>query len=80
VNDPVANDLMNKADVEQNQQLRFQEYNQVEQEMINQVGWIVLRQQIAVWLFDSGKIAGYRQNTGGYTALTDWQNNIYVKG
>ncbi len=29
--------------------------------MINQVGWIVTGQQIAVWLFDSGKIAGYRQ-------------------
>jgi oligopeptide transport system substrate-binding protein len=80
VNDPVANDLMNKADVEQNQQTRFQMYNQAEQEMINQVGWIVTGQQIAVWLFDGKKIAGYRQNTGGYTALTDWQNNIYVKG
>jgi hypothetical protein len=31
-------------------------------------------------LIDSNKIAGYRQNTAGYTALTDWQSTIYVKG
>lgn len=80
INDPAANDLMNKADVEQNQQTRFQMYNQAEQIMINDVGWIVTNQQLSVWLFDSSKVAGYRQNTSGYTALTDWQNNIYVKG
>ncbi|HET8909560.1 MAG TPA: peptide ABC transporter substrate-binding protein [Ktedonobacterales bacterium] len=80
INDPAANDLMNKADVEQNQQTRFQMYNQAEQIMVNDVGWIVTNQQLSVWLFDSSKVAGYRQNTSGYTALTDWQNNIYVKG
>jgi hypothetical protein len=47
--------------------------------MVNDVGWIVTDQQLSVWLFDSGKVAGYRQNTSGYTALTDWQSNIYVK-
>lgn len=75
-----ANDLMNKADVEQNQQTRFQMYNQAEQMMIDQVGWIVTNQQLSVWLFDGSKVSGYRQTTSGYTALTDWQNNIYVKG
>lgn len=75
-----ANDLMNKADIEQNQATRFQMYNQAEQMMVDQVGWIVTNQQVAVWLFDSSKIAGYRQTTSGYTALTDWQSNIYVKG
>lgn len=74
-----ANDLMNQADVEQDQAKRFQLYNQAEQMMIDQVGWIVTNQQISVWLFDSSKVAGYRQTTSGYTALTDWQNNIYIK-
>lgn len=77
---PQANDLMNQADVEQDQAKRFQMYNQAEQLMVNQVGWIVTNQQLSVWLFDSGKVSGYRQNTSGYTALTDWQSNIYVKG
>lgn len=75
-----ANDLMNKADVEQNQSNRFQMYNQAEQMMIDQVGWIVTNQQIAVWLFNSSKVAGYRQSTSGYTTLPDWQSNIYVTG
>lgn len=80
INDPTANDLMNKADVEQDQTKRFQMYNQAEQIMINEVGWIVTNQQIAVWLFNSSKVAGYRQSTSGYTTLPDWQSNVYVKG
>src|SRR5262249_54572426 len=44
--DPAANELMNKADVEQNQQTRFQEYNQAEQLMVNDVAWIVTNQQL----------------------------------
>jgi oligopeptide transport system substrate-binding protein len=75
-----ANDLMNQADVEQDPAKRLQLYNQAEQMMVDQVGWISTTQQIAVWLFDGSKIAGYRQNTSGYTALTDWQSTIYVKG
>jgi hypothetical protein len=47
--------------------------------MVDQVGWIVTNQQIAVWLFNGSKVAGYRQTTSGYTSLVDWQNNIYVK-
>jgi oligopeptide transport system substrate-binding protein len=80
VNDPAANELMNKADVEQKQQTRFQLYNQAEQIMVNNVGWIPTSQQISVWLFDGSKVAGYRQNTAGYVTLPDWQNNIFVKG
>lgn len=80
INYAPANDLMNKADIEQNQTTRFQMYNQAEQMMVNQVGWISTNQQIAVWLVDGSKVSGYRQTTSGYTALTDWQSNIYVKG
>jgi len=80
INYAPANDLMNQADVEQDQTKRFQLYNQAEQMMVDQVGWISTNQQIAVWLFDSSKIAGYRQSTSGYTTLPDWENNIYVKG
>lgn len=80
INDPAANDLMLKADVEQNQATRFQLYNQAEQIMVNDVGWIVTNQQLSVWLFDGSKVAGYRQTTSGYTALTDWQSTVYVKG
>jgi ABC-type oligopeptide transport system substrate-binding subunit len=80
INYAPANDLMNQADVEQDQTKRFQMYNQAEQMMVDQVGWISTNQQIAVWLFDSNKIAGYRQSTSGYTTLPDWENNIYVKG
>jgi oligopeptide transport system substrate-binding protein len=75
-----ANDLMQQADVEQDQAKRFDMYNQAEQLMIDNVGWIVTNQQLSVWLFDKNKVAGYRQTTSGYTALTDWQNAIYVKG
>jgi peptide/nickel transport system substrate-binding protein/oligopeptide transport system substrate-binding protein len=80
INYAPANDLMNQADIEQDQTKRFQLYNQAEQMMVDQVGWIVTNQQIAVWLFNGSKISGYRQNTSGYTSLTDWQNTIYVKG
>ncbi|HEX5159813.1 MAG TPA: peptide ABC transporter substrate-binding protein [Ktedonobacterales bacterium] len=80
INYAPANDLMNQADIEQDQTKRFQLYNQAEQMMVDQVGWIVTNQQIAVWLFSGSKIAGYRQNTSGYTSLTDWQNTVYVKG
>src|SRR5262249_18842152 len=80
INDPAANDLMARADVEQNTQTRLQEYNQAEQIMVNDVGWIVTNQQISVWLFDSAKIAGYRQTTSGYTALPDWQSAVYARG
>lgn len=67
------------GDVEQNQQLRLQGYNQAEQLMINEVAEIVLSQQVLVWLFDSHKIAGYRLNSSGYTTLPDWRNSIYIK-
>ena len=70
---------MNQADVEQDPTTRTQLYNQAEQMMVDQVGWIVTNQQIAVWLFNGSKVAGYRQTTSGYTSLVDWQNNIYVK-
>lgn len=80
INYAPANDLMNQADVEQNPTTRTQLYNQAEQMMVDQVGWIVTNQQIAVWLFNGSKVAGYRQTTSGYTSLVDWQNTVYVKG
>ncbi len=79
VRDPAADDLMARADLEQNPQLRYQEYNQAEQILVDDVAYIVVDQQILVWLFDSHKIAGFRLNSSGYTTLPDWQNNIYVR-
>src|SRR5262249_57587220 len=56
INDPTANDLMTKADVEQNPQTRLQEYNQAEQIMVNDVGWIITNHQISLCLFHTSNV------------------------
>jgi len=71
VNDPVANDLMNKCDVEQNTATRLQMANQAEQELVNQGAWIPEYQQKGFWVASS-HVANYSEASSGYPVLDTW--------
>lgn len=72
VNDPVATDLMNKGDIEQDPNTRLQLSNQAEQQLVNQVAWIPIDQAKGFWVASS-HVAKYEQSSAGYPVLSTWQ-------
>jgi oligopeptide transport system substrate-binding protein len=72
VNDPIATDLMNKGDVEQNPATRLQLSNQAEQELVNQGAWIPEYQQKGYWVASS-HVSGFAEASSGYPVLDTWQ-------
>ncbi len=76
VNDPVANDLMNRGDVEQDQATRMQLTNQAEQELVNQGAWIPLFQQKGPYVV-SPHVSNFAMSTAGYPTLDTWQK-VYI--
>lgn len=76
VNDPVATDLMNKGDIEQNAATRLQLTNQAEQELVNQGAWIPLFQQKGPWVV-SKHVVNFDESTAGYPTLDIW-TKVYI--
>jgi peptide/nickel transport system substrate-binding protein/oligopeptide transport system substrate-binding protein len=64
VNDAAATALMNQADVAPASQSNSL-YNQAEQELVTQVAWLVLDQQLNIWE-QSPKVQGLQGNPAGY--------------
>lgn len=71
VDDAVANDLMNRCDVELDQATRLQLANQAEQELVNQVAWIPEYQQKGFWVASS-HVSNYAMALSGYPTIDTW--------
>ena len=68
--------LCNQADVAQDQNQRFSLYNQVEQTVINEGGWIPFSQQKNVYTSQNW-VHGYLLDAGGLTPQANW-GDIYI--
>lgn len=71
VSDSVANDLMNRCDVEQDQATRLQLANQAEQKLVNEGAWIPEYQQKGFWVASS-HVSNYSEGSSGYPVLDTW--------
>lgn len=69
-------DRMEKADVLQDPTLRFKEYNEIEQQLVNDVAWIPMEQQLAVGL-RKPCVQGIRHSAMGLIPPDDW-TYIYI--
>ncbi|MBA2396681.1 MAG: peptide ABC transporter substrate-binding protein [Ktedonobacteraceae bacterium] len=67
--------LMDQADVNQNPTERLQQYNQAEEQIVDDVGWIPIYQN-KVQLLQSTKLKGIVWNALSIVPPNDW-NNIY---
>ncbi len=68
--------LMEQADVNQNPTARIAQYNQAEQQIVNDVGWMPLYQADGVGLIKK-YVQGIVLNAQGLTPPDDWAN-IYI--
>ncbi|GER90886.1 ABC transporter substrate-binding protein [Dictyobacter vulcani] len=69
-------DLMLKADANTNSTERMQQYNQVEQALVNDVAWIPIAQEIST-LVRKPCVVGVADNAEGLTPPEDW-SSIYI--
>jgi len=69
-------DRMEKADVLQDPTLRFKEYNEIEQQLVKDVAWIPMEQQLAVGL-RKPCVQGIRHSAMGLIPPDDW-TYIYI--
>jgi oligopeptide transport system substrate-binding protein len=67
---------MEQADVLQDQNKRFKEYQAIEQQLVNDVAWIPMEQQLAVGLLKPC-VKGFRRTAMGLMPPDDWAN-IYI--
>jgi oligopeptide transport system substrate-binding protein len=67
---------MDQADVLQNQSQRFKEYNAIEQQLVNDVAWIPMEQQLASGL-RKPCVRGFRHTAMGLMPPDDW-TNVYI--
>jgi peptide/nickel transport system substrate-binding protein/oligopeptide transport system substrate-binding protein len=67
---------MEQADVLQDQKQRFKEYNDIEQQLVNDVVWIPMEQQLASGLHKPC-VQGFRHTAIGLMPPDDWRN-IYI--
>ncbi len=67
---------MEQADVLQDQNKRFQEYHDIEQQLVNDVAWIPMEQQLASGL-RKPCVRGFRHTAMGLMPPDDWAN-IYI--
>jgi oligopeptide transport system substrate-binding protein len=68
--------LMGQADVIQNQNKRFKEYNAIEQQLVNDVAWIPMEQQVAAGLHKPC-VWGFRHTAMGIMPPDDWAQ-VYI--
>lgn len=73
INDPAATALMTAADVNQDQTTRFQQYQQAEQILVNDVGWITLDQSKQFWL-QNPKLHNFGFDSNLFPAMSQWQS------
>ena len=76
VNVADANTLMDKADKEQDQTQRMQDYNAAEQLLVTNVAWLSLDQPLGFYEIRSW-IKGFSQDSQALTPLDVWQG-VYV--
>lgn len=67
---------MEKADILQDQNQRFKEYNAIEQQLVNDVAWIPMEQQVAAGLHKPC-VRGFRHTAMGFMPPDDWAN-VYI--
>jgi peptide/nickel transport system substrate-binding protein/oligopeptide transport system substrate-binding protein len=67
---------MEQADVLQDQNKRFKEYQAIEQQLVNDVAWIPMEQQLAVGLLKPC-VKGFRRTAMGLMPPDDWAD-IYI--
>ncbi|MBO0779535.1 MAG: peptide ABC transporter substrate-binding protein [Ktedonobacteraceae bacterium] len=67
-----------KADVTQDQAERLKLYNEAEQKIVNDLGWIPLYQSKAITLINP-KLHGFVDNPLGITAPDSWANIYFVQ-
>ncbi|HWS85100.1 MAG TPA: peptide ABC transporter substrate-binding protein, partial [Ktedonobacteraceae bacterium] len=67
---------MEQADVLQNQNQRIKEYNDIEQQLVNDVAWIPMEQQLASGL-RKPCVQGFRHTAMGLMPPDDW-TNVYI--
>jgi oligopeptide transport system substrate-binding protein len=69
---------LTKADGEQNQEERIKLYQDAEQKIVNDVGWITTYQTASVALVNP-KLQGWKINPLGTIATSDWANIYFVQ-
>jgi peptide/nickel transport system substrate-binding protein/oligopeptide transport system substrate-binding protein len=67
---------MEQADVLQNQNQRIKEYNDIEQQLVNDVAWIPMEQQLASGL-RKPCVQGFRHTAMSLMPPNDW-TNVYI--
>jgi oligopeptide transport system substrate-binding protein len=67
---------MGQADVIQNQKKRFKEYNAIEQQLVNDVAWIPMEQQVAAVLHKPC-VWGFQHTAMGIMPPDDWAQ-VYI--
>lgn len=72
VNDLIANPLMLKADTDQNQTERYALYQQAEQQLVKDVGWITLDQQKIIYV-STPKLKNFSFTSNLFPAYSTWQ-------
>ena len=73
---PDANALMQKADKEQDQTQRMQDYNAAEQLLVTNVAWLPI-DQVKTWWEIRPYVNNFSVDAGGLTTLDTWQS-IYI--
>lgn len=75
--DPKVDQLLDQADVTQDQNQRFALYNQAEELAVDEVAWIPIYQQKNLYAFQS-YIHGFVQDSGGLTPQSIW-GDVYIE-
>jgi peptide/nickel transport system substrate-binding protein/oligopeptide transport system substrate-binding protein len=76
--DPATVALLQDADQQSDQAKAISEYEQAEQNMVTQVGWLPLFHGQAEYLLKN-YVAGYKVEPSGQTAFTDWPDVRILK-
>ncbi len=71
-------DQLARADAEQNPDQRMKLYQDAEQKIVNDVGWITTYQTASVALVNP-KLQGWKMNALGTIATSDWANIYFVQ-
>ncbi len=75
--DPAADKLMAEADANPNQAQRLQQYQQAEQILVKEVGWLPL-DQATNWWETKPYLIGFTITAGGLIPRESWQN-MYIQ-
>jgi peptide/nickel transport system substrate-binding protein/oligopeptide transport system substrate-binding protein len=67
---------MEKADILQDQNQRFKEYNAIEQQLVDDVAWLPMEQQVVAGLHKPC-VWGFRHTAMGFMPPDDWAN-VYI--